>query len=140
MMKALKYDEIKIGDEASFYRKITVSDVKCFAELSGDVNPLHCDVDYAKTTQFGNTVIHGMLASSLFSQLVGMHLPGKYCLYVSQDLQFRNVIYPGSDVVVSGKVIAKMDAFKLLTIETFISDSATSKIYISGKAKVKVIK
>lgn len=139
-MEELKYDDISVGDVASFERKITVSDIDKFAELSGDNNPLHCDEEYAKDTQFKSRIVHGMLVASLFSQLVGMHLPGKYCLYVSQNVQFRKPIVPDMTVRVEGKVKSKMDAFKLLTIETKIVDPETKTVFISGEAKVKVLK
>ena len=140
LLKTLKYENISIGDTASFKRKIILSDIDLFAKLSGDTNPLHCNEKYAKNTPFKSRIVHGMLASSLFSQLVGIHLPGKYCLYVSQDIQFRNPIFPNTDIIVQGKVKSKMDAFKLLTIETTIFDPISKKVYISGQAKVKVFK
>ena len=138
--RTLTYDQISVGDTAAFRHTIENEDMELFARLSGDTNPLHCDETYAKGTKYRGRIVHGMLASSLFSQLVGMHLPGKYCLYISQDLQFRNAIYPGTEVLVRGEVISKSDAFKLLNLETTISDPETNRIFVSGKARVSVLK
>ena len=81
--KNIAFDEIQIGEKASFTVKITKEMVEIFAQLSGDFNPLHMDDTYAEKTKFGKRVCHGMLLSSLFSQLVGMFLPGKNSLYFS---------------------------------------------------------
>jgi len=139
-LKKLKYDEIKIGDTSSFIHKITLEDIEKFIEISGDTNPLHCNEEYAKTTEFKGRIVHGMLVSSLLSQLVGMHLPGKYCLYLSQTLEFRKPIRPNTVLKIVGEVISKMDAFKLLTIRTTVSDDKTDTTYITGEAKVRVLK
>ena len=69
----LKYSEISEGDVYSFSRAITRHDVLAFAKLSGDFNRLHVDEDFGKKSQFKANLVHGMLAASLFSTLVGMH-------------------------------------------------------------------
>src|SRR3989344_22533 len=108
-MKELTFDEIPLGHEIFFSRNIGFEEVKKFCEITGDFNPLHTDEEYAKKTGLGGPIVHGLLASSLFSTLVGMHLPGKYCFYLSQDIQFRKHIYPGQLLKISGKVINKIN-------------------------------
>lgn len=39
-----------------------------YAHVSGDMNPLHTDPEFAKTTQFGRTIAHGMLTLAFVSQ------------------------------------------------------------------------
>jgi hypothetical protein len=63
--KDLTFEDIKVEDSASFERVFTEEDVKNFAELSGDKNPLHTDESYAETTQFKHKLVHGMLVGSL---------------------------------------------------------------------------
>ena len=41
---------------------VSAEQVQRFAELSGDVNPLHTDRTYARATPFGRPVAHGALA------------------------------------------------------------------------------
>jgi hypothetical protein len=67
------FDDIHVGQTASFDRTVSVMDVDTFADLSGDKNPLHTDDTYASTTQFKQRVVHGMLTASFFSTLVGMY-------------------------------------------------------------------
>ncbi len=71
-----RYDEIDIGSVHSFTRTITHDDVLKFAELSGDLNPLHLSEVFGRSSQFGKNVVHGMLTASLFSTLLGMYCPG----------------------------------------------------------------
>ncbi len=138
-MKArdLSIDDIKIGDSISFERTFTESDVTDFAKLSGDENPLHLDDVYAEKTKFKRRLVHGMLVGSLCSRVVGMYLPGKRCLYLKQDLVFRNPVFIGDRMVVTGKVVSKSISTKTLEVE--ISVLVDNKEVLSGNALVQVL-
>jgi acyl dehydratase len=49
----------------SGWREITQQDVNTFAELTGDHQWIHVDVERAKQTPFGGTIAHGYLTLSL---------------------------------------------------------------------------
>ena len=138
-MNTYKFDELNIGKEVDFTHTFSSDDMDQFSNLTGDHNPLHADEEYAQTTEFKGTVVHGMLAGSLFSTLVGMYLPGKYCLFLSLDMQFHNPVKPGQEVVVYGKIINKIDSLKILEIEAKITDKDDKKL-IPALIKVKVLK
>lgn len=138
-MNKKRFLEFNIGDSESFEFHITESVVNSFAQLFGDYNPLHMDDAYAKQTLFKERVAHGMIGASLFSQLVGMHLPGQYCLFLSQTLNFKKPILLGTKVLVSGEVLSKVEAFHTLEIKTIISDVKTKEILIDGKALVQLL-
>jgi len=130
-----KFDEIKIGLEYKFTEKITESRLDSFASLSGDYNPLHMDDIYAKTTKFKKRICHGMLLTSFFSKLVGMHLPGKNALYFSQTLNFQNPCFVGDIITVRGQVVDKSDATKIITLNTSIYNQ-DGICLVDGTAKV----
>src|SRR3989344_447305 len=134
---ALNYEDIKIGDQFSFEHFIDEDSVNKFASLTGDFNPLHINQKYAEKTEFGGRISHGMLLASLFSTLVGMHLPGARALYVSQDSRFCSPLPLNTKVKVEGKVIAKFDALNMIELQTFIKDEK-EKIIVDGVARVKV--
>ena len=131
------FDQIKVNDEFQFARTITKEDVANFAKLSGDFNPLHMDGEFANTTIFKGTKIHGMLAGSLFSTLLGMVCPGKRNFYLSQSLNFKLPIEPETELIVKGRVKKKIDSVKVMVVETTIT--VDGKIVIDGEAKVKLL-
>jgi len=137
--KNIAFDEIQIGEKASFTVKITKEMVEIFAQLSGDFNPLHMDDTYAEKTKFGKRVCHGMLLSSLFSQLVGMFLPGKNSLYFSQSLNFQSPCYIDDKVVIEGKVIEKSHALQMITLKTQITNQQKICL-IDGLGKIIIRK
>ncbi len=85
--------EIKIGMSESYSQTITDADVKLFAGISGDNNPIHMSDEYAKNSRYKKRVAHGMLSASFFSALFGTKLPGPGCLYVTQNLNFKRPVY-----------------------------------------------
>lgn len=135
--RELTFPEIAVGDAFTVEHTFTETDVHLFAELSGDYSPLHVDPAYARTTEFGKCVVHGMLLASLFSRLVGMHLPGKHALYLGQDLAFRNPVLVGEAVKATAKVTAKNEGTRTLLLATEVRN-AEGKSVVSGSAKVKL--
>lgn len=132
------FDELTIGLRESFELKITEFMVNDFAKNSGDFNPLHMDSKYAESTKFGKKICHGMLLASLFSRLIGMHLPGKKALYFSQTLNFLEPCYVGDNIIIEGELLDKSLATQILTIKTSIFNS--EKCVVDGIAKVILMK
>lgn len=133
----LTFNEITVGDCYQIERRFTVDDVQRFASLSGDFSPLHVNEVYASATEFGGCVVHGMLLASLFSQLVGMKIPGQHALYVGQDLSFRHTVRVGEKVTALAKVVGKVNATRVIVLNTEIRNSQ-NRVVVSGSAKVKL--
>ncbi|MDR4887126.1 MaoC family dehydratase [Fredinandcohnia sp. QZ13] len=87
-----------VGQTASCSKTITETDIHLFAELSGDFNPIHIDDEYAKKTRFNKRIAHGLLTSSLLSQLLGVHLPGKGSVYMEQTIRFTAPVFIGDTI------------------------------------------
>lgn len=138
-MNVLRYKNIQIGNEYSFFRTLTKKDAQIFSRLSGDSNPLHHDIVYSKDTKFKKPIVHGMLAASLFSTLIGIYCPGKYALYMSQEVKFRKPIYMDTEIEVYGKVLKKVDALRIITLQTLIKDRGSGEILVSGEAMAQVL-
>ena len=131
------FDEIELGMQKSFKIFISEDYLDDFAKLSGDDNPLHMNEEYASSTSFKKRVCSGMFLSSFFSRLVGMYLPGKHALHISQSLNFVNPCFIGETITVEGKVIDKSPATKIIKLETTITNESGKRI-IDGKAQVIV--
>jgi len=89
------FDDLHVGQQATFTKSISDEDLSHFIAITGDVNPLHVDAEFAQGTFFGSRIAHGMLSASLFSTLVGMHLPGIGAIYRSQTLEFLKPVRIG---------------------------------------------
>ncbi len=133
----LHFDDIAVGQSFELLRTFSAQDVHAFATLSGDYSPLHVDAAYAAGTEFGAPVVHGILLASMFSQLVGMRVPGKHALYLGQDLSFRRPVRIDEPVRAVIKVVGKSDATRTLVLNTEIR-SVDDKVLVMGTAKVKV--
>ena len=133
----LTFSQVSVGDTFRIERTFTAEDVQEFAIVSGDFSPLHVDPEYAASAGFGGCVVHGILLASLFSQLVGMRIPGKHALYLGQDLSFRSPVLVGESVNASIKVTGKNRTTSTIVLATEIRD-AGDKVVVSGSAKVKI--
>ena len=131
------FDEIELGMQKSFKIFISEDRLDDFAKLSGDDNPLHMNEEYASSTSFKKRVCSGMFLASFFSRIVGMYLPGKHALHISQSLNFVNPCFIGATITVEGKVIDKRSASKIIKLETTITNESGKRI-IDGKAQVIV--
>ena len=112
---------LKAGDTASISREISDEDIREFAKLSGDFNPLHLDDEFARTTRFGRRIAHGMLGASLISTALGTKLLGEGAIYLSQTLQFLAPIFPGDTVTAKVTVTKIKEGKPILTLETIIN-------------------
>ena len=101
------YDEISIGQTARYSKLVEERDVKLFAAVSGDVNPVHLDADFAAGTPFGEPIAHGMLTGAIISAALAMELPGPGTVYLSQSLKFRLPVKPGDTITVALEVTGK---------------------------------
>ena len=135
---AISYADIEVGMRASFDRPVSERDIERFVELSGDRNPLHTDDEYARATEMGGRVAHGMLIGAFISHLVGMHLPGRFALYLSQTLDFVAPVRPGDVVSISGEVIAKTAAIRTVTLRIQVR-VVGGDVVARGRAIAKVL-
>jgi 3-hydroxybutyryl-CoA dehydratase len=135
----LRFDDLVLNQQAQFTFDITEERVQRFAELSGDINPLHMDEAYASKTAFKGRIAHGMLCASLFSQLVGMHIPGTYALYLSQKVSFRKPCRIGMRVLVRGTVIQKVSAARSIILKTEIIQEENGECLIDGEAHIALL-
>ena len=82
------FAEIKMGDSARLSKTLTQKDIALFAAISGDINPAHVDIEYAKNDIFHKIIAHGMWGAGLISAVLGTKLPGPGAIYLSQTLKF----------------------------------------------------
>ena len=87
-MTTLYLDDFKVGQSfESGGRTITETDLTFFSMLSGDWNPIHADAPYAKTTRFGQRIVHGTLGIAMCTGM--LHELGIFHQSVIAMLGFR---------------------------------------------------
>lgn len=74
--------------------QLTLKDCHAFSKISGDLNPLHCDVEYSRRTPFGAPVVHGIHTLLLgiaqhHAELLPMFQHNKI---MKLKVDFRNVV------------------------------------------------
>ena len=105
-MRSLTISELSIGDSAEFSKTISESDVYLFAGITGDLNPVHVDAEFAKTTPFGARVAHGPLTFSLCAGLLGTELPGVGTIAVTNEVTYEAPVYIGDTIRVRVEIAA----------------------------------
>lgn len=131
-MNTYKYEDLKIGQKESFSCMVTEDMLDSFCSLTGDVNPLHTDSDFALSQGFQGRVAYGMLSASLFSRLSGVFLPGKYCLIQQVEAKFVNPVYIGDVLEVVGTVSELNDSVQRAVIKVEIHNQKKEKV-VRGK-------
>lgn len=125
---------IHVGASHAISRRFSREDVDTYIKLSGDDNPVHRDDDAARREGFKGCLVHGMLVASLFSLVMGTHLPGPGSIYMQQTLKFRRPVYIGENVTATVRVTG-FDAVKgNIDFETTVTDASTGAVLIDGTA------
>ena len=129
-------EDLQLDQTDMIERKITEKDIDNFAKLTGDNNPVHTNLDFAKKTIFKQKVAHGFLSASLISTLIATKLPGPGSIYLSQNLKFLAPVFI-DDLVIVKVTVKEIDHEKKkvkLQTECFKNE----KKIISGEAIVLV--
>lgn len=123
----------KVGDVATLRKRITAEDIKKFAELSGDTNPLHLDQKFINNeTTFENFLVHGAHLNSLVSSLIGTVLPGPGTVVVRQELHFPSPCYAGETV----EITVKLTNLRKISKVEFCCTTEKEKVVLKGNAQL----
>lgn len=136
--KPVPLESVTVGMKASYSQTITDSDIKCFAGMSGDHNPVHVSDEYIQNSRFKKRVAHGFLPTTFFSGLFGTRLPGPGCLYVSQTVEFKRPIYIDETVTATVEVVDVNLATRHVKFRT--TCSVRGRVVIDGVADIFIPK
>ena len=139
-------EDLRVGMSATFSKTITEADIVMFAGVSGDINAIHINEEFAATTAFKGRIAHGMLSASVISAAVANRLPGPGTIYLSQQLNFLAPVRPGDTVhaTVTVREVGERGRAVLDTICTVkgikvIDGEATVKVDSSARRVAKAV-
>jgi phosphate acetyltransferase len=130
-------NELAVGARAELVRTLGPEDIQLFAAASGDFNPAHLDVDYAKDTPFNGVIAHGMWGGALISAVLGTRLPGPGTIYLDQSLHFSRPVRPGDTVTASVTCVEKHDETRRARFDCRVVNQRGETV-IRGVAEVLV--
>ena len=128
-------EDLHPGLTATFAKTITEADILLFSAVSGDVNALHVNEDYAASTPFKGRIAHGMLSASLISAVLANRLPGPGTIYLEQNLKFMAPVRPG-DTVHATVTVLEIGEKGRVTLQT--TCRVKDVVVINGHAQVKI--
>jgi acyl dehydratase len=127
---------LQVGQQAFIKKRFTSLDVEQFARLSLDANPIHLDEAAAAQSVFGRRVVHGMLVASLFSALLGQHLPGEGTIFLGADIQFKGPVFLDDEITAFVQITKVREDKPIVTLRTWCENSKGETV-IDGQAVAK---
>lgn len=135
-MDGLRLEDLSLGQSAEVSHVVTDADIRAFAAVSGDNNPVHLDEAYAAATPFKTRIAHGMLSAGYISAVLGTRLPGPGAIYISQTMNFKRPVRIGDEVITRATVSA-IDAERARVTLATVCEVA-GKAVVEGEAVVMV--
>lgn len=134
-MNIYRFEDIELGLTESFNVTITADMMDAFKNITGDVNPLHCDKAFSKQEGFKDRVVYGLLTSSFFSTLAGVYLPGEKSLIHEIQFKYKKPVFIGDELTISGTVSEIDDKFKVFTMKVSVINQDNEKV-IRGSMRI----
>ncbi|MEG1528280.1 MAG: MaoC family dehydratase [Clostridia bacterium] len=132
----MKFVDLKLGLKDSLTKTFTDADVRKFAEVSLDTNPLHLDEEFAKTTVFGKRIVHGICVCGLISAVLANKLPGAGTIYLGQEVRFTAPVYLNDTITAEVEVSELREDKHIVKLATTCTNQ-DGKVVVSGFATVK---
>ncbi len=128
---------LKVGDilEPLIQKPITRSTLALFAGASGDHNPIHIDIDFAKSVGLDDVFAHGMLGMAYLGRFLTLFTDQKNLR--SYSVRFSSITQVGAELKCSGKVteIFEEKDEKFLKLELSATDQ-NNDVKLMGDAVI----
>ena len=99
VIKTLKVEDML---EPLIQKPISRSTLALFAGASGDHNPIHIDIDFAKSVGLDDVFAHGMLGMAYLGRFLTLFTDQKNLR--SYSVRFSSITQVGAELKCSGKV------------------------------------
>lgn len=133
-LENIPYSELNVGDSASYSKSLTEQELVLFAAVSGDVNPVHLNEDFASETPFKERIAHGMWSGSLISAALATVMPGPGTIYLEQSLNFKRPVRLNDSLTVTLEVKEKLEKSRVV-MDCKVTNQE-GELVVNGEAKV----
>lgn len=135
-MSDVTFDSIAVGDNlpALTQREINRTTLALFAGASGDHNPIHIDIDFAKSAGMPDVFVHGMLNMAYLGHLLTAWVPQSAVREFST--RFVAITQIHAVVTCTGRVMEKREG-NLVALEIEAADQ-NGEVKLAGKALVEL--
>ena len=127
--------DVRVGQSTSRECHVTAEMVKAYAEITGDYNPLHFDLEFASRTRFKRLMAQGGITTGLLHALVAMDMPGPGSAFVDQKWRFPRPVYIGDTIRAEATVLAVRENRPVADIEFVVKNQEGDEV-LSGEATV----
>jgi acyl dehydratase len=136
------FEDVAVGDELpALHRVVTAEDMKAYADVSGDQNPLHQDEAFARSVGFDGIIAHGMFTMGHMAACIIEWSGGDPATVVQLSAQFRAPVFMGERIDAGGRVRLLDAEARTATLETWVSverDGITEWPIKRGAATVRL--
>lgn len=129
-------EDLTPGMSESYTRTVTEADIDLFGAVTGDMNPLHFNEEYAKQTVFKGRIAHGMMTTSYLSTVLGTKMPGPGAIFLSASVRFRAPVRIGDTVTATCTVREVNTHRKRVIFDCVVNVGET--IVVDGEANIMV--
>jgi acyl dehydratase len=123
----------EVGAVAERSKHVDEHDIELFAQITGDRNPLHFDVELAKRSIFGGLIVQGGVTSGILNAIVAEDLPGPGTVFLSVEWKFENAVFVGDLIVGRIEVLTVRQDKPICTLVTTVRNQVGT-ICLSGRA------
>jgi acyl dehydratase len=137
---ALKQGELSEGlSLKELKRSITQENINLYAAASGDFNPIHTDLEFARRTPLGGTIAHGMLLLAYVSEFMTSNIGQDWLNRGSLSARFKSPVRPGDTITISGRIteVKKEDGFLSISCDV-LCQNQQDELLIICETKVRV--
>jgi len=136
-MTAPNHDTVQVGDELPPLQLPPVdrTTLALFAGASGDHNPIHIDIDFARRAGMPDVFAQGMLGMAWLARLLTQWAPQSQLRRF--DVRFQGLTHLGHAVRCTGRVVEKLerDGERCVRVEVS-STNQHGQVRIAGEALV----
>ena len=105
-----------------------------YAGASGDFNPIHIDVDFAKSVGLPQNILHGLYSMAQVARACTNAAGGDPRSLKRLSVQFRGMGFPEQEIAVTGEVTEEGDGRLVVAAEAAQGDN---RIIRKGEAELR---